>query len=142
MKISASELAFLVYFLPLFALKMLDITADNNLLKITAGGCFILFAMYMFYMKFSNRLLKFFLLLLIYTVILIFTCGKQGAFFSVVMLLAMKDVNMDNKNYKICFWVGVVFFIVACYLNKDGAEAVRFMNGEWVNMNKRSNMQQ
>ena len=84
MKISASELAFLVYFLPLFALKMLDITADNNLLKITAGGCFILFAMYMFYMKFSNRLLKFFLLLLIYTVILIFTCGKQGAFFSVV----------------------------------------------------------
>ena len=43
MKISASELAFLVYFLPLFALKMLDITADNNLLKITAGGCFILF---------------------------------------------------------------------------------------------------
>ena len=79
MKISASELAFLVYFLPLFALKMLDITADNNLLKITAGGCFILFAMYMFYMKFSNRLLKFFLLLLIYTVILIFTCGKQGA---------------------------------------------------------------
>ncbi len=32
------------------------------------------------------------------------------------------------------------FFIVACYLNKDGAEAVRFMNGEWVNMNKRSNI--
>ena len=55
MKISASELAFLVYFLPLFALKMLDITADNNLLKITAGGCFIWFAMSMFYMKFSNR---------------------------------------------------------------------------------------
>ena len=140
MKISTRELAFLVYFLPLFALKMLDITADNNLLKITAGCCFILFAMYMFYMKFNNRLLKLFLLLLIYTVILIFTCGKQGAFFSVVMLLAMKDINMDNKNYKICFWVGVVFFIVACYLNKDGAVAVRFMNGEWVNMNKRSNI--
>ena len=47
---------------------------------------------------------------------------------------------MDNKNYKICFWVGAVFFIVACYLNKDGAEAVRFMNGEWLNINKRSNI--
>lgn len=140
MKISTKELAFLVYFLPLFALKMLDITADNNLLKITAGGCFMSFAMYTFYMKFDGRLLKLFFLLLIYTVVLIFTCGKQGAFFSVVMLLAMKDINMDHKNYKICFWVGIVFFIVACYLNKNGTETVRFMNGEWVDMNKRSNI--
>ncbi len=56
------------------------------------------------------------------------------------MLLAMKDINMDNKIIRSVSGSEPFFFIVACYLNKDGAEAVRFMNGEWVNMNKRSNI--
>lgn len=140
-KITKREFIFLVFFLPLYALKLLDITSGNNLLTVVAIGCFMIFACYMLQESYTRRQIIFFSILLIYSAILIFTCGKQGAFFSIFMILAMKGIDMDRKVYKICFVVGVIVLLLACYINRNGVETTRYMvNGEWESMIKRSNI--
>lgn len=81
-----------------------------------------------------------FAILLIYTAILMFTCKKQGAFFSVVMLILMKDINVNRKIYRVCFMVGFIFLFIACFLNIHGVETIRFINGEWQTIIKRDNI--
>lgn len=140
MKVNKRERAFLLFFLPLFTLKMLNTTAENSLQMILGIGCFLMFITHIFHEKYDYRVLKLLAVLLVYTAILVFTCGKQGPFFSIVMVLAMKGIDMDRKIYKICYLFGVLSLAIACYLNRNGVETMRFVNGEWVSMIKRSNI--
>ena len=140
-KLTRREFAFLAFFLPLFSLKLLNIASSSWLLAVVAAGSFGLFVCYMQQERYTRSQMRFFAVLLVYSAVLIFTCGKQGAFFSIFMILAMKGIDMDRKVYKICFVVGAIVLLLACYQSRNAQETTRYMiNGEWEGIVKRSNI--
>lgn len=140
MHLTKAEWAFCIYFLPLFALKLLDITSENWLLKGVGVLCVLGFFMCTLNMKYNAKLFRNFLLLLLYALILVFTTRKQGIFFSVVMLIGLNGIYAERRIYRICLFLGIFFLLVACWMNFKGSEVTRFVNGEWVAMIKRSNL--
>lgn len=138
--ISKKEWAFLLYFLPLFAIKLLDITSASILLKLVGVICVLLFALNISQNQYKIQYFRLFVLLILYSAVLVFTSGKQGVFFSMLMLFSMYGINMNKHIYKVCFSVGVLFLVGACINAGNGSEVTRFMNGEWVTMVKRSNL--
>ena len=103
MKINYNDLKFLVFFIPIYFLKLLNITAENKLLIGVSLVCFI-FTVFGFAMKKAEmRTLCMLAVLLSFTALLVIVCGKQGAFFSAVMILALYDI--ENKLIKfLCWW--------------------------------------
>ena len=94
MKINYNDLKFLVFFIPIYFLKLLNITAENKLLIGVSLVCFI-FTVFGFAMKKAEmRTLCMLAVLLSFTALLVIVCGKQGAFFSAVMILALYDINI------------------------------------------------
>ena len=140
MTLIKSESIFLLYFLPLFAVKLLDITSDSIILKLTGVISCLLFALNVSQIKCQARLFYSFCILFCYAVILLFTSGKQGFLFSLIMLFVLQDVKQNKRIYKACFIVGLVFLVIACINAREGNEVTRFMNGEWITMVKRSNI--
>lgn len=140
MRASLNEVGFLIFFLPLFAIKLLNITAESVLLRAMGVICFGCFVIFVLHKKYSKNLFLLLASLLVYTAILVFTCEKQGAFFSVVMIILMKGVNADRKIYRICLIVGLIFLFAVCILNRHGWETSRFINGEWRSIIKRGNI--
>ncbi len=134
------EKGFLYFFLPLFAIKLLDFTAGSFILKAVAVACFIAFVTHFINESYKAAHFKLFSVLLVYTAVLVVTCGKQGAFFSVIALAAMKGVDMNRKVYGILLKVGIVFLLIACYIGSNSAVTDRFMGEEWVTVVKRSNI--
>lgn len=134
------EKIFFVFFLPLFALKLLDIVSGNVILT-AASGISLLFAIgSMLRDSFRVDYAKLMVGLLLFTALLVFTSGKTGVFFSTIFLILLKDINPNRKIYKYSFWFGLFFLLVACYLDRNGGEVERFINGEWTTMVKRSNL--
>ena len=78
--------------------------------------------------------------LLSFTALLGIVCGKQGAFFSAVMILALYDIENKQQIYKISLLVGTVGVLLSCYLERTGAETIRYIGGEWTTIFKRSNI--
>lgn len=141
MRLSINEIGFLAFFLPLLAIKLLNITAESRLLMMAGAICFVFFILFVAQKRrYSKNFARLFALLLVYSVILVFTCEKQGFLFSVAMLILMKDVDMNRNVYKISFIVGLIFLFIACYLSRHGGEVIRFINGEWRTIMKRSNI--
>jgi hypothetical protein len=140
MQINKKESIFIIYFLPLFILKILDITSENWVLKGVGASCTLIFFICTIRTKYNIKVFRFFTFLLFYFMILIFTTGKQGIFFSVLMLLGMNGIHNERRIYKICLTFGAFFFIIACLINSNGSETMRYINGEWVSMIKRSNL--
>lgn len=138
--ITKRERGFLCFFLPLFALKLLDITAESFVIKAVAVVCFIVFVTHFTNETYKKAHLRLFSLLLTYTAILIFTCGKQGTFFSVATLIMMKGVDLDRRIYGILMKIGLVFVLGACYNSLNATITERFMGEEWVPVIKRSNI--
>lgn len=139
--ITKRERGFLCFFLPLFALKLLSFSAENFALKAVAVVCFVVFVMHFTSETYKKAHLRLFLFLLIYTAILIFTCGKQGAFFSVVTLIMMKGVDLNRRVYGILMKTGIVFVLGACYNGLNTTIVTeRLVGEEWVSMVKRSNI--
>lgn len=140
LSINKREIRFLGYFLPLFVLKLLDITAEGMLLPLVGIFCLGMFVLNIMTEKYSKLFFYNFSLLLAFSILLVITCGKQGIFFSVVMLLAMKDVDLDKNIYKVCLYFGILFLVIACLRSGQGGEATRYIDGEWTELNKRSNL--
>lgn len=140
MNIIKKEWIFLSYFIPLFAVKLLDITSDNMILKIIGVLCLGLLAFNITGIKYRIQSFRLFCVLIFFSIILVFTSGKQGIFFSVIMLFTMQGMQQNKRIYKVCFWVGLIFLIIACINGREGTEVSRFMNGEWNAMVKRSNL--
>lgn len=140
MQLTKEEGIFSIYFLPLFVLKILDITAGNWILKGMGASCVLIFFLCTLKTKYNIKIFRYFIWLLLYSMILILTTEKQGIFFSVVMLLSMYGIHNEQRIYKICFISGSIFFLIACLANSSGSETTRYVNGEWVTMLKRSNL--
>lgn len=141
MQLYQDEKAFLTYFLPLFAVKLINITAENIILQAVAVVCFFTFLLYFGRRSYPNRLYQLYMVLGLYSAMLVFTCGKQGVLFSVIAVILMRGIDFNRIVYKRCLQVGVIFLLLSCYLEKDtGNVVLRYMNGDWVEMFKRSNI--
>ncbi len=140
MPLAKSEKNFLLFFLPLFATKLLNITSDNIILKAVAVFCFGMFAVNFYRQKVSVPLLNIYLCLLAFSSMLFFTSGKQGILFSVVTVIAMRGISLSYPVLKKMFVVGLVFVLVSCYIERNGELYLRYVNGEWVYIMKRSNI--
>lgn len=139
-KISYRELRFLVYFLPIFALKLMNITAENKALVGISIVCFGIQIVGFINEKMPKRSVALLAVAVMFTAILVVTCGKQGAFFSTIMILGLYKINPKRIVYKICFWVGVAFVIVSAYIERNGGVGMRYINGTWTSVYKRSNI--
>jgi hypothetical protein len=140
MRLSVKELGFLLFFLPIFFLKMINKVASDRILVFVSLICLFAFAFFLLYKKIPQKSLLCIVLLAIYTFILVMTSGKQGAFLSVVTIIALNNVNNKKNIYKICFVVGIAALLVFMYTERVGYETIRYMNGEWITMVKRSNI--
>lgn len=89
--------------------------------------------------KYSTRQFHNLIALLMFSALLAVTCGKTGIFFSALMVVAMKQVDMD-KIYMSLLKIGIVALAFACYINLEGLETTRYINGDWETMTKRSNI--
>ena len=139
-KISYRELRFLVYFLPIFALKLMNITAENKALVWISIVCFGIQIVGFINEKMPKRSVALLAVAVMFTAILVITCGKQGAFFSTIMILGLYKINPKRIVYKVCFWVGVAFVIVSAHIERNGGVVMRYINGTWTSVYKRSNI--
>lgn len=134
------EKIFLLFFLPLFAAKLMDITSDNIILKIIGVWSFMVFFISFSKKKYPQNLLTIYSLLGALSILLFFTSGKQGILFSVLMIIMMRDIDIYTILLKKIIYIGVVFLIITCYLHRDGGVTLRYINGEWTEIVKRSNL--
>ena len=139
-KISYRELRFLVYFLPIFALKLMNITAENKALVWISIVCFGIQIVGFINEKMPKRSVALLAVAVMFTAILVVTCGKQGAFFSTIMILGLYKISPKRIVYKVCFWVGVAFVIVSAHIERNGGVVMRYINGTWTSVYKRSNI--
>lgn len=140
MRLNGNENIFLIYFLPLFVLKMIGFTADNVAFMVVGVLCALFILIIILSQKYNPKLFRIFLVSLLYSMILVVTSGKQALFFTVLMIIAMKGVNLNRNILRICFYVGAISLLIACYLERASIDTTRYVNGEWVDVVKRSNI--
>lgn len=141
MQLHKSEQIFLLYYLPLFAVKLLNFTSDSIILQSVAVVCFLVFLLYFGRNAYPKGLFRLYTILGLYSALLFFTCGKQGILFSVIAVILMRGLNFNRIIYKKCIQFGIVVLLIACYMVRNtGDVTLRYLNGEWVEIVKRSNI--
>ncbi|MFM2482028.1 hypothetical protein [Celerinatantimonas sp. YJH-8] len=140
MKLYREDLKFLIYFLPLFILKIMNITADSKILMVMGVISVIVFCDNISNKKYSRNYFYIFSVLLFYSLVLVITNGKYAVFFSIMTLVAMKDLIEIKNVYKICFYIGSLFLIIALLRSGSGQETTRYIDGEWQSILKRNNI--
>lgn len=139
MKLQYREFRFLLFFLPIYFLKLINITASNKLLIIVSFVCFLMVLFGFINERISKKVITIYMIFILYTTILVFTCNKQGAFFSLIMIVALYKINVKNI-YKYCFLIGIFGVLVSSYLERNGAIGIRYIGGVWTEIFKRSNI--
>ena len=143
MVLSKNEKVFLIYFFPLFGLKLLDITSESFILMMVGFICFLFSLNHIYNSQYGKKVFNIFTILLLYSAILVITSGKQAIFFTVLMLILMFRVNMNRIVYKYLFVYGAIFllfFMLYSYLKGSAEITTRYVNGNWVEMIKRNNL--
>ena len=131
---------FLLYFLPLFFVKLLTFDASSNILKIVAVVCFLLFALQMVVeKKYQQKELMIWTLFGSFFALLVLTCGKEGALFSLIAIISMRKTRI-RRDQSILFYTGIIGVLLCLYMTRDTREAIRYVGGAWVSMTKRSNI--
>ena len=141
-KLTKYEEALLFFYLPLFALKIMNVTADDLSLKLVGLLCFCGFALFSYCQIYPRKFYNLFIILILYASLLVFTSGKQAAFFSVVTLMLMYKVNMNRRMYRILFFWGIFFLLLVIGYESmhEVTTTQRYVNGEWVDIKKRNNI--
>lgn len=140
MKLYFNELRFFLFFIPIFVLKLINITASDKSLIIVSLICFLTFTVQMYREKFEKKEFFLFMVIMTFCAILVLTCGKQGAFFSIITIIALKDIDCRKRIYIVCSIVAVLGTLVSMYIERNGASGLRYINGEWREIFKRSNI--
>lgn len=140
MQLSRRDIFFFLYFLPLFAVKFLNITSDNIILVFLGVFSCLIISTWLACQKYSYSQFRLFAPLLLFSAVLVLTSGKQAFFFSVLMLMAMRNVSLDEKIFRVCYKVAIPCFIVTLIITRNGFETERYINGEWVTIVKRGNI--
>ena len=140
MKLKVKEFRFLLFFLPIYFCKLLNITPSNKWFVLLSIMCFTSLVYGSCKKKISGKIFCILMVLALYTGLMVFTCGKQGPFFSVMIILALHGIEDKRRIYKVSFWVGIIAVLVSCYIERNGAIGVRYIGGEWTEVYKRSNI--
>lgn len=140
MNSSTNDKLFLLFYAPLFFVKLLTIDAGNNILKVVAVGCFAVFFLYMVVKKrYKQKEFVFWILGGAYLSILVITCGKEGALFSFIAMILMRYTHR-TRNRSVLFFVGLIGVPLGLYMTRGIRTAIRFDGVAWVSMTKRSNI--
>lgn len=140
MNYSRSSFFFFTFYLPLFAIKFLNITSDNIILVVLGVFSFLIIFAWLVSQKYTYFQFRLFAPLLLFSALSVLTSGKQAFLFTVLMIMAMKDMSLDDKIIKVCYKVAIPCFIVTLILTRNGFETERYINGEWVTIVKRGNI--
>lgn len=140
MQVKFNEFRFYIFYIPIFFLKLLNITPSNKWFVLISILCF-LFVIFSFYKeKMEKRKVIILTVLAFYSGLLVLTCGKKGPFFAAIIILALYGIENKRNIYKVLFWIGIIAVLVSCYLERNGAYGMRYINGEWASIYKRSNI--
>lgn len=140
MKLKVKEFRFLLFFLPIYFCKLLNITPSNKWFVLLSIICFASLIYGFYKEKITRKIFYILIALTLYTGLMVFTCGKQGPFFSAMIILALHGIEDKRRIYKASFWVGIIAVLVSCYIERNGAIGVRYIGGEWTEVYKRSNI--
>lgn len=140
MNIKLKEFRFLIFFIPIYFCKLLNITPSEKWFVLLSIVCFLFIVAGFVKEKMERKSMMVLLCLVAYTGLLVITCGKQGPFFSAIIILSLYKLEDKRKIYKWSFWGGVLAVLVSCYIERDGVEVLRYINGEWRGIFKRSNI--
>lgn len=140
MELNFKEFRFLVFFIPIFFCKLLNITPSSKWFVILSVICFASVALGLVKERLSRKKAIILLMIAFYTGLMVIICGKQGPFFSAVIILALYGIKDKRRIYKLSFWVGIIAVLVSCYIERNGAVGIRYIGGEWTGIFKRSNI--
>ena len=137
--IFSNETLFLIYFLLIYFLKLLNITAENVLLQVVSvlAICFafVLFTRH----RYTFRELITWIILFVIFVLITLCSHKEGALLSLITIFSFKNLN-QKKLYSKIFFVGIFGVLISMIIEFDGEASNRFIGGEWVTIYKRSNI--
>lgn len=137
--IFSNETLFLIYFLLIYFLKLLNITAENVLLQVVSvlAICFafVLFTRH----RYTFRELITWIILFVIFVLITLCSHKEGALLSLITIFSFKNLN-QKKLYSKIFFVGIFGVLISMIIEFDGEASNRFIGGEWVAIYKRSNI--
>jgi len=140
MKIKNNDLLFLLYYIPLFFVKLLTFDRSTNILKVVAICSFTVFVLRLIAEKtYSKKEMLVWLSAGLFLSLLVITCGKEGALFSLIAIICMRKTNI-NKNMSILFYIGIIGVALCMYMTRDTRYTIRYVGGAWVSMIKRSNI--
>ena len=129
---------FLTFFTPLFFTKLLMFDVSSYILKAVAVSCFLIFIIQITVDKeYRKRELVVWIIFGSFLSLLVITCGKEGALFSLIAIVSMRKTNRIKNRY-ILFHVGIIGVIFCLYMARDSHEVLRYM-GIWTRIVKRSN---
>ena len=137
--IFSNETLFLIYFLLIYFLKLLNITAENVLLQVVSvlAICFafVLFTRH----RYTFRELITWIILFVIFVLITLCSHKEVALLSLITIFSFKNLN-QKKLYSKIFFVGIFGVLISMIIEFDGEASNRFIGGEWVTIYKRSNI--
>lgn len=139
-KMYRRDILFLLFYCPLFFLKLLNITVEDAFLIITAIFCSFFLMIIMITKKYSRReILTYIVLCVVFSLITVCS-GKEGALFSLLMILALIGSN-QKKYYKFLMIIAVFGTLCSAFmLVSSGGFVGRYINGDWKTVFKRSNI--
>jgi len=139
MNISTRDFGFLTFFIPLFFAKLMNITASDKTLVVIAVVSFLFFFFDMINTKMSRKEVTIWILLAGYGAFLILLCGKEGVFFSIIAIIAMKKIDY-KRVFKVLITIGIIAIVIYVFKARNAVMVTRFINGTWTLVSKRSNI--
>ena len=141
-KLDVRGIGFLVYFLPLFSIKMLGKDITDNIGMIITVLAVLCSIVNFRKLKNPHNMLWLWGGLLGLGLVTIITTGKFSIFFSIYTLFLLGQVKKENLSriYKLLLitGIGLLAFTLIRYYGNDIVQR-RFMNGVYVQITKRSN---
>lgn len=141
-RIKNSTIGFLIYFIPLFSLKMLGLDVTGNVGIVITVLSVLLSIVIMRKLKYNRNRITIWATFLLIGVLTIMTSGKYSIFFSIYTLFFLDNVKEDQFKYiyRSIFIVGTILLSITLVLSiNTGDEQSRFINGAFTTITKRSN---
>ncbi len=137
-----STIGFLLYFLPLFSLKMLGLDVTGNAGRIITVIAVAISIFIMHKITCGRKRMTIWMLLLMIGIITVIMSGKYSIFFSIFTLFLLDQVKQDQLKYiyKDLLIVGTILLLIALVQSiNTGDIQSRFINGTYTLITKRPN---
>jgi len=138
-KLTWSYLSLLLFFVPIYVVKAFGLGTSNRIALIVTVFSVIssLFVLWNFQIRKSE--LYVWILLIMLALIITFTSGKYGIFLSIYSMFILRNFQFE-KIWKVLFFIGVLSVTILVFFNIGNSSLqIRFVDGEWTSITKRSN---